>query len=176
MDKGTLITVKGDATTPQRKYDGEIVVIPHVCNNVKGWGAGFVLALDRISPKPKNAYLDFLKAFRDTRNSLGEVCTAQIDNHTYVANMIAQDGVVGADNPKPIKYWALVKCMQAVLYDVGGKIKAFHEHPFAIHCPKFGSALAGGNWDFILELINELWLDRGFNVTVYEYVPPKSNQ
>lgn len=39
----------------------------------------------------------------------------------------------------------------------------------SIHCPKFGSLRAGGNWEFILELINETWVDRGINVTIYEY-------
>jgi len=169
MTKGTYSVIPGDATKPQRDDENEIVVIPHVCNNIRGWGKGFVLALDKISPEPKKIYQQHLEQFRDPRNSLGEVCTATIDEKTYVANMIAQNGVVGPDNKRPLKYWALVKCMQTVLGDVGGRIQGIHEKPFAIHCPKFGSALAKGNWTFIEELIEELWIDKGFDVTVYEY-------
>jgi hypothetical protein len=28
-----------------------------------------------------------------------------------------------------------------------------------IHSPKFGSGLAGGNWNFIEELIKDIWYD-----------------
>jgi hypothetical protein len=34
-----------------------------------------------------------------------------------------------------------------------------------IHAPKFGCGLAGGNWNFISELINDIW--GKFFVTVY---------
>jgi hypothetical protein len=36
-----------------------------------------------------------------------------------------------------------------------------------IHCPKFGSGLAGGNWDFISNLIEDIWSK--YHVTVYNY-------
>jgi len=35
-----------------------------------------------------------------------------------------------------------------------------------IHAPLFGSGLAGGNWDFIEELINEIW--DGYDITVWQ--------
>jgi hypothetical protein len=35
-----------------------------------------------------------------------------------------------------------------------------------IHAPKFGSGLAGGNWNFISELINDVWYD----LQVYIYL------
>ena len=34
-----------------------------------------------------------------------------------------------------------------------------------IHCPKFGSGLAGGNWNFISDLIDDVW--GRYNVTVH---------
>ena len=39
------------------------------------------------------------------------------------------------------------------------------------HCCKFGSDLAGGKWELIEELIKETWVDRGFDVVVYEFEP-----
>jgi hypothetical protein len=39
-----------------------------------------------------------------------------------------------------------------------------------IHCPKFGSGLAGGNWAFIEDLIEDIW--GKYSVTVYN--PPKN--
>lgn len=29
--------------------------------------------------------------------------------------------------------------------------------------------MAGGDWDFILELIREIWLENGIDVIVYEF-------
>ena len=31
------------------------------------------------------------------------------------------------------------------------------EQKVGIHCPKFGSGLAGGNWNFITNLIEDIW-------------------
>ena len=42
-----------------------------------------------------------------------------------------------------------------------------------IHCPKFGSGLAGGNWHFIENLIEDIWT--AYFVTVYNYPGHKNN-
>lgn len=162
--KGQYKIIQGDATKPQREYDEEVVVIPHVCNNLGGFNAGFVVALNNLSPEPQRVYKQHLARFRDSHNALGETSIAQVDHKTFVANMIAQNGYISASNPKPLKYWALVKCMQDVL-----PLQTDLKSPFDLHCPKFGSLRSGGNWKFIEELIQEIWVDRGVNVTVYEY-------
>ncbi|KKN52804.1 hypothetical protein LCGC14_0608470 [marine sediment metagenome] len=172
MKKGTYLVMPGDATKPQRQSEDEIVVIPHVCNNLGGFNAGFVVALNNLSPEPQRVYKEYLSKFTDTKNSLGEVCLATIDDKTYVANMIAQNCYISPKNPKPLKYWALAKCMKNVVPIAAGNIVSHSSQnrpPFSLHCPKFGSLRSGGNWNFIEELIEELWIDRGFNVTVYEY-------
>ena len=43
-----------------------------------------------------------------------------------------------------------------------------NQEKIEIHCPKFGSGLAGGNWEFIKDLIEDIW-GRYF-VTIYN--PP----
>jgi len=83
----------------------------------------------------------------------------------FVANMIAQNGVRGPENPKPIKYEALVNCMQAVAER--SVHRSLQHYPVEIHAPKFGSDLAGGNWSFIEELIEEIWKDFS-SVTIYQ--------
>lgn len=45
--------VTGDATKPQG--DG-IKIIAHICNNRKGWGKGFVLAISRRWAEPERIY------------------------------------------------------------------------------------------------------------------------
>ena len=174
MINGTLRIIEGDATEPQTTHKKEIVVIPHVCNSINKWGAGFVLALNKKWKEPEKMYHAFIEGNRPypERNKnlpmLGKVCYAKIDNHLVIANMIGQDGVVSKDNPIPIKYKALANCM-AEVFSYIEMIKCQTSNPVVIHCPKFGSDLAMGRWDFILELIREIWTEQGIDVVVYEF-------
>ncbi len=125
-----------------------------------------VVPLGRIWPAAENAY------HSQPKLELGDVDFVKVheadglQGNIWVCNMVGQNGVVGPNNPKPIKYSALIKAMN----EVG---KAAREYALrnacdvAIHAPKFGSLRAGGNWDVIEELICELW--DGISVTVYEY-------
>jgi len=166
MTKGILKVVEGDATNPQTTNEKEVVIIPHVCNNQGGWGAGFVLALSRKFKDPEEIY----KAYcHNNENLLGRVCYAKMSNFLVVANMIAQKGTGIKDGIIPLKYKALVQAMDTVAGFVD-HVKKQVKNPVVIHCPKFGSDLAGGDWNFILELIRELWLEKGIDVVVYEWV------
>ena len=171
MAKGELTIIEGDATEPQTTYKKEIVIIPHCCNNEDKWGSGFVLALNKKWSEPEKKYRAFCECNKMARIMLpilGKVCYAKINSYLVVANMIGQDGCKSADNPKPVKYWALASAMREVVGYID-MIKSQTSNPVVIHCPKFGSDLAGGNWAFILELIREIWLENGIDVVIYEY-------
>ena len=146
-------------------------VVAHCCNDIGAWGAGFVLAINRyLGLGPKKS---FINASKNSLYDLGSVDYARVIELDYapidfaitVANMCGQHGV-GAGSTgdlrvtKPIRYAALVHAMEDVLRYVD-------EFPQPILCPKFGSALAGGNWDFINELIEEIWGE--LDVTVFEF-------
>lgn len=173
MSKGTYKLIAGDATKPQRKAENEIAIIPHVCNNLGGWGAGFVLALTKaFGDLPVKTYQMDLGA--DSKKCLGRVSFAEIGNgDVVIANMIAQAGYIDDNNPRPLKYPALLHAMGRVANHIE-YLRSWRSKPISIHCPKFGSALAGGNWEFIEALIEDVWLDAGIDVTVYEFVPPSN--
>lgn len=130
------------------------IVIPHICNNIGAWGSGFVVPLGNKYPMSRKVYL---AKNEDSGLELGTVHYAHVDSKVYVANMIAQDGISAKStgnrhrvNSKPIRYAALCKCLEEV------------NNQFAdcdIYAPKFGSGLAGGNWEFIEELIDEILTD-----------------
>jgi O-acetyl-ADP-ribose deacetylase (regulator of RNase III) len=156
--------IEGDLFDYVPNSDDEVVVICHVCNNIKAWGAGFVIPLAKKYPEARQAYLEM-----PTQN-LGEVgFVFTEDEKVVVANMIGQEGV----GPKfednrlipPIRYEALKKCMEQVLRIVN-VLK--EQKKVSIACPLFGSGLAGGSWDVISKMIEEIWHDN--NVTVY-YLP-----
>ena len=174
MTKGTLRTVVGDVTDPQTTTPNEIVLIPHCCNDENIWGGGFVIALSKKWKEPEKNYRAFCegKAPYLVRQKhipiLGRVCYAKIDEHLVIANMIGQKGIASVDNPIPIKYKALADCMTEVVGYIE-MIKRQTSNPVVIHCPKFGSLRAMGNFDFILELIREIWLENGINCVIYEF-------
>ncbi len=176
MAKGKLRTVEGDVTNPQRTMENEIVLIPHCCNNGVGgngvgvMGGGVALSLRNKWPSVYGVYKEMeLQTNNGLRDTLGKVCYAEINNHLVVANMIGQDGLASKNNPIPVKYVALVKCMTKVV-DYIKMIEVQTGNTVVIHTPQFGSDLAKGDWGFILELIREIWLESGINCVIYNYV------
>lgn len=49
----SITYLKDDATCPQAKGNR---VICHICNDIGGWGKGFVLVLSRRWPEPEAGY------------------------------------------------------------------------------------------------------------------------
>ncbi len=134
------------------------VMIPHVCNNVYAFGAGFALATARKYPAAKTAYLDQEKL------ELGETQFVEVsdpaESKIIIANMVAQHRLGSINGVPPIRYDALRKCME--------QVKEYIEKSgitFEVHAPKFGAGLAQGDWSKIEPLIEELW--GNFDVTVY---------
>lgn len=158
--KHEIVYVKGDlfaAIAGKRK-----VIIPHICNDVGAWGAGFVIPLGRRYPQSRETYLALAISEPARPWVLGttQVVGVDKDNIIFVANMIAQHDVCLSDGRPPVRYFALATCMDKV-----AQLAAIEG--IEIHAPKFGAGLAGGNWDFIATLIQEIWIDRGIPVTIY---------
>ncbi|MBM7418211.1 MULTISPECIES: hypothetical protein [Chryseobacterium] len=47
----TITHLKGDATNPQTEGNK---IITHICNDIGGWGKGFVLAISNRWKNPEN--------------------------------------------------------------------------------------------------------------------------
>lgn len=153
------------------KNDGCSVIIPHVCNNINLFGAGFAGYLASRYPIVKENF-----HMLGNKAKLGHVQYIQIEkDKTYgheliVANMIAQNKTICQNNRRPLNYEYLVKCMIGVR-DFINSYKDKYQTKVEIHCPKFGSGLAGGNWLFINELIKDIWK----SIPIIVYNPPKKN-
>ena len=167
-NKSSLTVIKSDIFQVTKKIVtaeniGSSIVIPHVCNNVGLFGAGFASAVRKNFPtvaanfellgkKTKLGYVQYISVMKDKK----------YDHELIVANMIAQNGIMSPNNSRPINYEALVKCM----VDIRNHIKNLNKEKIEIHCPKFGSGLAGGDWGFIENLIEDIWRD--YTVLVYK--------
>ncbi len=163
MPHGDFIQTAGDITAPRPLVVGVPIIVPHVCNDIGAWGAGLTRALTRRWPIAEQDYRT------NASNQLGSVRLVPVQNcpDIYVANMIAQHGIQTRcwDRPgmrPPIRYAALAEAMTFVGVHAE-KLRA------EIHCPRFGSGLAGGKEEVIEQMIREVWCDRGRTVVVYEY-------
>jgi hypothetical protein len=142
------------------EFSGSTVIIPHVCNNIGSFGGGFTGCIEKRFPmvgknflllgkNPKLGYVQYVSVLKKE----------PYDHELIFANMISQSGVIGPKNKRPINYEALVISM----INVRNYIRNSSKEKIEIHCPKFGSGLAGGNWFFINELIYDIWR----NISVY---------
>ena len=152
--------------------NGATVFVPHVCNNIDLFGAGFAAQVADKFPSVKADYHMLGKNF--LRNNLGYSQILKVfedpkfRHKLFFVNMIAQNGTISNNNPRPLNYPALVKSMinlqQYIFMNTGFIHKT---EKIEIHAPKFGSGLAGGNWNFIQDLIDDVW--GKFFVTVYNH-------
>jgi len=140
------------------------VLIPHCCNDVGAWGAGFVVPLGRNYPEAEKDYLSLVSVERRLGTTRFIPCD---EGKVIVCNMIGQHGIYpDKDGTPPICYDYLFRAMDDVaMYAKGLRHSKLNPH---IVCPMFGSGLAGGDWTGkIVPEIKELWIREGIPVTVF---------
>ncbi|MFF7750968.1 macro domain-containing protein [Streptomyces sp. NPDC007971] len=154
-----IMYVRGDATVPSVKG---AKVIAHVCNDIGGWGKGFVLALSRRWPEPEAAYRAWHRGRAKNDFGLGAVQLVKVDPYVWVANMVGQRGIRRGSKGVPVRYEAI----DAALGRLAGQVI---ELGASVHMPRIGCGLAGGTWSRIEPLITERLVERGIAVTVYDH-------
>lgn len=153
------ITYKqGDATAPISLKNKVIV---HICNDIGGWGKGFVLAISKRWKEPETKYKEWYKSKENFE--LGEVQFVQVESDLWVANLIGQYKIYkDLDGNPPIRYDAVLAGLE--------KVAQFAiENNATVHMPRIGCGLAGGTWDKIEPLIEETLIENKVEVTVYDF-------
>ncbi|WP_030290906.1 macro domain-containing protein [Streptomyces katrae] len=154
-----LRTIAGDATSPQAKGPK---IIAHVCNDIGGWGKGFVVALSKRWPEPEKAYRAWHRGRSGNDFGLGAVRLVQVEPDVWVANMVGQRGIRTGSGGPPIRYDAVERCLAAL---AGHAL----EREASVHMPRIGCGLAGGKWARIEPLITRALSARDVPVTVYDH-------
>lgn len=164
------LTIKlGDATRPDAGGDRYIL---HVCNDIGGWGSGFVISVSKRWPQPEAVYRD---EYKRGLIKLGVVSTVKVENDIWVCNMVAQRGIgsrssnfkeqLNDDGLPPIRYDALQTCMTMVQY---GLDTGRCDFP-SIHVPyKMGADRAGGDWEKIVDMMYKTFCVNDIPVTAYK--------
>lgn len=147
--------VTGDTTKPIG--DGRKILI-HCCNDIGLMGAGVAKAISNKWPIVKSQYRKWYKVGKGFK--LGNVQFVKVTDDIVVGNMIGQKGIKSLNGMPPVRYSAIAKCLEKVA-------KAAISNKASVHCPRFGSDLAGGKWEEIEKLLREKIISQGVDVTVY---------
>lgn len=151
----------GDATMP-----GDVgqKVIVHVCNDVGGWGRGFVVAISRRWREPEERYRAWHAGKDEQQFALGEVQFVSTTPEITVANLIGQRGLKIENGTPPIRYDAIRQGLR--------KVTEFAlTRSASVHMPRIGCGLAGGRWEEVEPIIIEEVAEKGIAVTVYDLAP-----
>lgn len=149
--------IKGDATSP---IGNDKRLIVHICNDIGGWGKGFVVAISNKWSEPEQQYRQWFKS--QDKFQLGEVQFVEVKEHIVVANMIGQHKIKRTNGQVPIRYNAVEEGLNKVA-------NYAHEHNFSVHMPRIGCGLAGGEWTEIEKIINQRLIEKNIEVTVYDF-------
>jgi O-acetyl-ADP-ribose deacetylase (regulator of RNase III) len=148
----------GDATNP--KIDGNKIIV-HICNDIGGWGKGFVMAISKRWKEPELRYREWFKSKENFE--LGRVQFVQVENEIWVANLIGQHKINRDENGNaPIRYKAILSGLELV-----GQLAI--EKNATAHMPRIGCGLAGGTWDKIEPLIQKTLMTNGIETYVYDF-------
>jgi O-acetyl-ADP-ribose deacetylase (regulator of RNase III) len=135
--------VQGDATQPRARGNKDIA---HVCNDLGGWGKGFVLAVSKRWPEPEDAYRAWHRGRSENDFGLGAVQVVQVEPFIWVANMIAQRGMKTGSKGPPIRHEAVRTCLKRLAGEADGL-------GASVHMPRIGCGLAGGRWEQVEPII-----------------------
>lgn len=122
--------------------------------NCKGvMGAGLALALKHKYPK---VFSDYRKAYIEDRLWLGNVIYTQINDKLWVANICGQEDYGRQPNNIYTDYSAVRSALLNIAANWSDSVVSI---PY-----KMGCGLAGGNWNTILKIIEEILP----NCTIFE--------
>lgn len=150
--------IKGDATHPTG--NGNKIIV-HICNDIGGWGKGFVMALSKRWKAPEQEYRNWYAS--QDGFELGAVQFVQVEKELWIANVIGQHKIRKDEQGNlPIRY----KAIQDGLKKVNQKAKELNA---SVHMPRIGCGLAGGTWDKIEPLITKELITHQIRTTVYDF-------
>lgn len=155
---GKVNYIIGDATNP--KIDGNKIIV-HICNDIGGWGKGFVMAISKRWKTPEQKYREWYKT--NENFVLGQVQFVQVENEIWVANLIGQHKINRDENGNaPIRYDAILSGLELV-----GQFAI--DKNATVHMPRIGCGLAGGTWDKIEPLIDKALITNEIETFVYDF-------
>lgn len=153
----TLIELIGDALDP--RGHGPHIIAHVVPDSSLAWGGkGFAGTVKQRFPHVWHDFRNQALA-HGTPLQLGSSFITRPDSDLSFFHMVAQRGYGPSSSPR-IRYTALETCLQQLADNA-------KEQNAAIQMPRIGTGYAGGDWEVISELINDIIVSQGIKVTVF---------
>lgn len=147
----------GDATSP--RGNGEKIIAHVVNDGAPHWGAGFARAVAKRWPKVQDDFIAWTEEDR-SHLRLGQTREFPIEADLSIFHMVAQRGYGKSTKPL-IRYQHLESCLRALS-------ALAKERSLSVHMPRIGCGQAGGNWEVVSEMIDDILCREGVSVTVYD--------
>lgn len=157
--------IKGNVCEPIG--DGKKIIV-HCCNDIGVMGSGVAGALRKKWPTVGEDYEDWHNDWIKKPFVLGQIQFVKVEEDIVVCNLIGQRGIGGetidGEFVPPVKYESL----REGFLRVRGSIKKA-PNSVSLHLPMLGSALAGGDWVSIYELIRDVFDELDIECTIYAF-------
>lgn len=154
LDQVGIKYKKGDILKALETH--EIDIMGHGVNCQNGFGSGIAGQIAKKYPAIKR---EFHLAHDNFDYGLGDCQLCCVEEGMEIANCYTQSNY-GYDGKKYVSYDA-----------IESSLKELHKHAkryrLTVGLPKIGCGLAGGNWNIVESIINEVFND--MEVTVYEF-------
>lgn len=163
----SITSIRGNAL--ELRGTGPQIIAQIVNDKTPNWGAGFARTIRNKYPSAQKDFREWV-AQNPREFKLGNTQICIVSEELYIVNMIAQHGYGVSVKPR-IRYTALRDCLLQL------KEAAINKNA-GVHMPRIGTGYAGGNWSYILELIDEVLVRNGIDVTIYTlpYYEPSETQ
>ena len=160
----SITYVHGNALEP--RGEGTKVICQLVNDRAQKWGGGIAKQAARKYPNAETSFSNWTAVISQNER-LGAVHFAEAEKDIYVSSLVAQAGFGPSTRPR-IRYHALEEAFATVA--------AFAvQNSASVHMPHIGTGAAGGNWNMIKDMIEEIFTRSSIEVIVYG-LPPKREQ
>lgn len=156
--------VHGDALEP--RGEGVKVFCQLVNDRARKWGGGIARQTARKHPVSEYEFANWITEISPGER-LGQVHFTSPTKGLFVSSLVAQAGFGPTKKPR-IQYRAL-KTALARVATFASKENA------SVHMPRIGTGAAGGNWNTIKDMVEEIFTGSGLEVIIYD-LPPKREQ
>jgi len=163
-DRHPIKRVHGNVLEPRGV--GSKIICQLVNDKAIKWGGGVARSAAKKFPAAQQKFMEAIIEL-PAADRLGSTIFSQANDELVIASLIAQQGYGKSLFPR-IRYAELESCLEKV-------VEKSATTSASIHMPKIGTGAAGGDWDMIYEMIDDIMVRSGLEVTIYE-PPPKRAQ
>jgi O-acetyl-ADP-ribose deacetylase (regulator of RNase III) len=153
----TIQYLKGDATQPRGTAARMLVQV--VNDKAITWGKGFSVAVRKQWPYAQKEFTRWVFE-RRSEFRLGNIHVVKLEEALELASLVAQHGYGPSLFPR-IQYSALETCLSMV----AARAK---KTGASVHMPRIGCGEAGGDWNIVSEIIDEMLCRESIPITVYD--------